>query len=92
MAEELDFEQAWLAKFAGGLDAIAGEGIRREVMRGSDSLSARSSQRDVITWTKTAIHDGRRGEAQNDHELHTRRSQCSQPIPVHCDRSPPWQP
>lgn len=55
MAEELDFEQAWLAKFAGRLDAIAGEGIRREVMRGSDSLSAHSSRRDVITWTKTAM-------------------------------------
>ena len=55
MAEELDFEQAWLAKFAGCLDAIVGEGTRQEVMRGSDNLSARSSRRDVITWTRTAM-------------------------------------
>ena len=48
MPEECDFERAWLAKFSGSLDEIAGEDIRKEVMRESEELSAHSSRREVI--------------------------------------------
>ena len=55
MSEECDFERAWLAKFSGCLDEIAGEEIRKEVMKGSEELSSRSSRQDVIVWSKRAM-------------------------------------
>jgi predicted hydrocarbon binding protein len=55
MSEECDFEWAWLAKFSGRLDEIAGEEIRKEVMEGSEELSSRSSRQDVIVWSKRAM-------------------------------------
>jgi predicted hydrocarbon binding protein len=55
MAEQRDFERAWLAKFSSGLDAIAGEGIRSRVMKGSKALSSRSSRQEVIDWSKGAM-------------------------------------
>jgi hypothetical protein len=55
MSEECDFERAWLAKFSGCLDEIAGEEIREEVMKGSEELSSRSKRQDVIVWSKRAM-------------------------------------
>jgi predicted hydrocarbon binding protein len=55
MAEQRDFERAWLAKFSSGLDAIAGEEIRSRVMKGSKALSSRSSRQEVIDWSKGAM-------------------------------------
>ena len=55
MSETHDFERAWLAKFSGCLDEIAGEEIRQQVMGGSETLSARSSRREVIDWSKRAL-------------------------------------
>jgi len=55
MPEECDFERAWLAKFSGSLDEIAGEDIRKEVMKESEELSAHSSRREVIAWSKQAM-------------------------------------
>jgi predicted hydrocarbon binding protein len=55
MSEECDFERAWLAKFSGCLDEIAGEEIRKEVMKGSEELSSRSSRQDVTVWSKRAM-------------------------------------
>lgn len=55
MSETLDFERAWLAKFASCLDEIAGEEIRKEVMRGSGALSSHSGRQEVIDWSKRAM-------------------------------------
>lgn len=55
MSEEFDFERAWLAKLSHCLDEIAGEPIRKQVMRGSETLSSRSSQQAVINWSKQAM-------------------------------------
>ena len=55
MPETLDFEQAWLAKFSSGLDEIAGEEIRKKVMRGSEALSSQSGRQEVIDWSKRAM-------------------------------------
>jgi len=55
MAEQRDFERAWLAKFSSGLDEIAGEEIRDRVMKGSRKLSSRSSRQEVIDWSKRAM-------------------------------------
>jgi predicted hydrocarbon binding protein len=55
MPETLDFERAWLAKFASCLGEIAGEEIRKEVMRGSEALSSHSGRQEVIDWSKIAM-------------------------------------
>ena len=55
MTKELDFERAWLARFSGCLDEVAGEGIRRKVMQGSQALSVESSDREILDWTKQAM-------------------------------------
>ena len=55
MAEERDFERAWLTKLSRCLDQIAGQGIRRQVMQGSESLSTESSRQEIIGWTKNAM-------------------------------------
>jgi len=55
MQETYDFERTWLAKFAGCLDEVAGEEIRREVMAGSEDLSSQSSRQTVIAWSKSAM-------------------------------------
>jgi predicted hydrocarbon binding protein len=65
MPEKFDFEQAWLAKFSSGLDEIAGEEIRREVMQGSEGMSSDSSRDEVIAWSKGAMQ---RLEARVDEE------------------------
>jgi predicted hydrocarbon binding protein len=54
MSEKQDFERAWLAKFSNCLDRIAGEEIRKEVMKKSAALS-HSSRREVIDWFKGAM-------------------------------------
>ena len=48
MSEEFDFEKYWLAKFAKCLDEMTGEEIRKEVMKGSESLSKSSSREEII--------------------------------------------
>jgi len=55
MPQEQDFERAWLAKFSSYLDEIAGQEIRKKVMKGSDKLSSHSSRQEVIGWTKKAM-------------------------------------
>ncbi len=55
MSEEQGFERTWLAKFSACLDEIAGERIRKEVMRGSEGLSSRSSRQEVIDWSRGAM-------------------------------------
>jgi hypothetical protein len=65
MPEKFDFEQAWLAKFSSGLDEIAGEEIRREVMQGSEGMSSDSSRGEVIAWSRMAME---RLEARVDEE------------------------
>lgn len=55
MSEERDFERIWLAKFSTCLDEIAGEEIRKEVMKGCSELSSRSSGSEVIDWTMGAM-------------------------------------
>jgi predicted hydrocarbon binding protein len=65
MPEKYDFERAWLAKFSGGLEEIAGEEICREVMQGSEALSSDSSRDEVIAWSRMAME---RLEARVDEE------------------------
>jgi hypothetical protein len=55
MSENRDFERAWLTKFSRCLDEIAGEDIRRQVMRGSEGLSSQSDCREVIAWSQQAM-------------------------------------
>lgn len=55
MSEQQDFERAWLARFSSRLDEIAGEGIGKEVMEGSEELSSQSSRQEVIEWSKQAM-------------------------------------
>ena len=50
-----DFERAWLAKFSSCLDEIAGEEIRRKVMKGNEELSSQSSRQEVISWSQGAM-------------------------------------
>ena len=65
MPEKYDFERAWLTKFYGGLEEIAGEEIRRKVMQGSEALSSDSSRDEVIAWSQMAME---RLEARVDKE------------------------
>jgi predicted hydrocarbon binding protein len=51
----MDFESAWLAKFARSLDEVAGTRIRVEVMQGSDGLSSDSNRQDIVDWTRRAV-------------------------------------
>jgi hypothetical protein len=55
MSQQLDFEQNWLAKFSHCLDEIAGEDIRKAVMRGCERLSSQSSRDEVVAWSKQAM-------------------------------------
>lgn len=55
MTETVDFERAWLAKFSQCLDETAGTEIRKQVMAGSDELSADSRRDEVIAWTQGAM-------------------------------------
>ncbi len=50
-----DFERAWLTKFSRCLDETAGEEMRKEIMRGSETLSADSNREKVIKWSKKAM-------------------------------------
>jgi len=55
MSEEREFERAWLSKLSGCLDEIAGEEVRKVVLRGSEGLSSRSGRGEVIEWSKGAM-------------------------------------
>ncbi len=55
MSDTYDFERTWLARFSGCLDQMAGEAIREQVMKGSETLSSASSPEDVIAWSRKAM-------------------------------------
>lgn len=55
MSNETDFERAWLSKLSQCLDELAGEEIRKEVMAGSERLSAHSNREQVIAWSQRAM-------------------------------------
>ena len=55
MEGNLDFEQAWLGKFASALDEIAGGQVREEVMMGSEKLSSASERDEVVCWSRQAM-------------------------------------
>lgn len=55
MSEAYDFERVWLAKLSGCLDGVAGEEVRKVVMRGSEGLSSSSTSQEVIAWSKGAM-------------------------------------
>ncbi len=55
MAEQHDFERAWLAKLARCLDESVGEAVRRQVMAGSEALSAETDRRLIIQWSQEAM-------------------------------------
>jgi hypothetical protein len=51
-----DFERAWLGKLAKGLDSIAGEELRQEIMEGGDTLSGDSDPQHITSWTNTLMN------------------------------------
>jgi hypothetical protein len=55
MPETFDFERAWLAKFAFGIEKQAGAKTRDEVLKDSQELNEKSSRADVIAWLKAAL-------------------------------------
>jgi hypothetical protein len=55
MSEGQDFERAWLAQFSNSLDEIAGEDVRKQVMKGSEDLSSASGRQEVIDWSREAM-------------------------------------
>ncbi|MGD1991893.1 MAG: hypothetical protein PVI59_01750 [Anaerolineae bacterium] len=65
MADQLDFERAWLGKLSSALDELAGQDVREVVMRGSVNLTSASPRADVISWTQSALQ---RLEARVDAE------------------------
>ena len=50
-----NFEKSWESKFSNSLQRIAGEGIRKRVLRGSEKLTSGSSQKEIIDWTEKAM-------------------------------------
>lgn len=52
---EINFEKSWESKLSNSLDKIAGEEIRKRVLRGSEKLTSGSGQREIIAWTKKAM-------------------------------------
>ncbi len=50
-----DFEKSWESKLSNSLQRIAGEEIRKRVLRGSEKLTSGSSQKEIIDWTKKAM-------------------------------------
>ncbi len=50
-----DFIRNWLLKFTHRLDEIAGEKIRKKVLRGSEKLSSGASPKERIDWIKKAM-------------------------------------
>ena len=55
MSVEFDFEKYWLAKFVKCLDDVAGEEIRKEVIKGSERLSKNPNRGEVINWSKESM-------------------------------------
>jgi predicted hydrocarbon binding protein len=55
MAQESDFEKAWLDKFARSLEKTAGVQVRTKVMEGSAALCATSERSEIIRWTREAM-------------------------------------
>jgi len=52
---EKDFERMWLRKFSRCLDEVAGEEIRKEIMKGSENFSDNSDREEVIEWSRKAM-------------------------------------
>jgi hypothetical protein len=46
-----DFEKQWLSKFSHCLNRIAGEEIRKKVLKGSEKLTSGASRKEIIGWT-----------------------------------------
>jgi hypothetical protein len=51
----LDFEKAWLAKLARGLEAIGGKILREKIISGSEELSVGSEPAASAQWTSTLM-------------------------------------
>lgn len=55
MNEGSDFERVWLSRFSGCIGRIAGEEIRKDIMKDSEKLSQETNRKEVIVWTKKAM-------------------------------------
>ncbi len=53
---QLEFEKAWLAKLARGLEAIGGETLREKIMSGSEKLSVESDPAASTEWTSILMN------------------------------------
>lgn len=50
-----DFEKQWLSKFSHCLNRIAGEEIRKKVLKDSEKLTSGASQKEIIDWAAEAM-------------------------------------
>jgi hypothetical protein len=50
-----DFEGVWQSKFSDALQEIVGENMRKEIMKGSQDLTDRSPNDEVVRWSQNAI-------------------------------------
>jgi hypothetical protein len=55
MTTRQDFERAWLGTFSRGLREVLGQRSCREIMEGSERLSADSPREEVVRWTRSAM-------------------------------------
>ncbi|MFX1486562.1 MAG: DUF6144 family protein [Promethearchaeota archaeon] len=55
MHEGSDFERIWLTRFSECIGRIAGEEIRKEIMKDTERISEETSREEVIDWTKKAM-------------------------------------
>ncbi len=55
MPDTADFEKAWLGKLSAALDRLAGEELRREVLRGSADHSSSTDSDETIRWSAEAM-------------------------------------
>lgn len=55
MSEDFDFEKFWLAKFSASLAEKAGEEIKINVMKGSETFSKNTSTDETFRWSQNAM-------------------------------------
>ncbi|MFX1324169.1 MAG: hypothetical protein ACFE8N_04375 [Promethearchaeota archaeon] len=52
MAENFDFEKSWLAKFSACLTEKAGDEVKIDLMKGSDTFSKNTSTDEIFRWSQ----------------------------------------
>jgi hypothetical protein len=55
MTQAHDFERAWLERLRDSLEALAGQDVRRQVMRGSCEMYDTTPREEVIAWSQASM-------------------------------------